>query len=169
MDISANPLDLIYFTNISAYKKINKRKETKNENDEEYKKDLLFYRKRILQKTKDLLRNNECNNDMKQVFNDYSRYMIKYFKFIDKSEIIQQDYQNLGENKKKCVKKDFKLESQNKLMMREKKSKEKGTIESCIDVKIKNKKIYEPYIPQKKIINITVEDLKNKGVKNKSK
>ena len=167
MDISANPLDLIYFTNNTAYKKINKRNEITN--DEEYNKDLLFYRKRILQKTKDLLRNNECNEEIKQVFNHYSRCMIKYFKFIDKSEIIQQDYQNLGENKKKCVKADFKLESKNKLMMREKKSKEKGTIESCIDVKFKNKKKYEPYIPQKKIINITVDDLKNKGVKNKSK
>ena len=169
MDISANPLDLIYFTNSTAYKKINKRNETKNEDDEEYKKDLLFYRKRILQKTKDLLRNNECNKEMKQVFNDYSRYMIKYFKFTDKSDIIQKDYKNLGENKKKCVKTDFELGSQNKLMMREKKNKEKGTIESSIDVKIKNKKKYEPYIPQKKIINITMDDLKNKGVKNKSK
>ena len=82
---------------------------------------------------------------------------------------MQEDYQNLGknENKKQCV--NFELEEQNKLMMREKKNKEKGTIESCIDVKIKNKKTYEPYIPQKKIINITAEDLKNKGVKNKSK
>ena len=169
MDISANPLDLIYFTNSIAYKKINKRNETKNEDDEEYKKDLLFYRKRILQKTKDMLRGNDANTEMKKVFNDYSRYMIKYFKFIDKSDIIQKDYKNLGENKKKYVKTDFELGSQNKLMMREKKNKEKGTIESCIDVKIKNKKTYEPYIPQKKIINITVEDLKNKGVKNKSK
>jgi hypothetical protein len=169
MDISANPLDLIYFTNRTAYKKINKRNETNHEDDGEYKKELLFYRKRILQKTKDLLRNKDGNAEMNQVFKDYSKYMIKYFKFLDKSEIMQQDYQNLGENKKKCVKKDFELESQNKLMMREKKNKEKGTIESCIDVKIKNKKIYEPYIPQKKIINITKEDLKNKGVKNKSK
>ena len=39
MDISANPLDLIYFTNTTAYKKINKRNELKNEDDKEYKKD----------------------------------------------------------------------------------------------------------------------------------
>ena len=169
MDISANPLDLIYFTNITAYKKINKRNETKNDDDGEYNKDLLFYRKRILQKTKDLLRGGECNNDIEKVFKDYTKELIRHFKFTDKSDIIQKDYQNLGENKKKCVKKDFELESQNKLMMREKNNKEKGTIESCIDVKIKNKKKYEPYIPQKKIINITMDDLKNKGVKNKSK
>ena len=40
MDISANPLDLIYFTNTTAYKKINKRNEVNSE-DEAYKKDLL--------------------------------------------------------------------------------------------------------------------------------
>jgi len=169
MDISANPLDLIYFTNSTAYKKINKKNERNNDNSEEYKKDILFYRKRILQKTKDLLRDNNCDVEMKNVFTDYTKHMIKYFKFIDKSEIIQQDYDNLGENKKKCVKTDFELGSQNKLMMREKKNKEKGKIESCIDVKIKNKKKYQPYLPQKKIINITLDDLKNKGVKNKSK
>lgn len=168
MDISANPLDLIYFTNTTAYKKINKRNEVNSE-DEAYKKDLLFYRKRILQKTKDLLREKESNNDVKKAFKYYSKELINYFKFTDKKDIIQEDYENLGENKKKCVKEDFKLGNQNKLMMREKKNKEKGTIESCIDVKFKNKKKYEPYIPQKKIINITIDDFKNKGVKNKSK
>ena len=50
MDISANPLDLIYFTNSTSYRKINKKSE---ENNEEYNRDLLFYRKRILQKTKE--------------------------------------------------------------------------------------------------------------------
>jgi hypothetical protein len=53
--------------------------------------------------------------------------------------------------------------------MREKNGKEKSTIESYINVKVKNKKMYKPYIPQKKVINIAAEDLKNKGVKNKSK
>ena len=43
MDISANPLDLIYFTNSTAYKKINKKNERNNDNSEEYKKDILFY------------------------------------------------------------------------------------------------------------------------------
>lgn len=169
MDISANPLDLIYFTNRTAYKKINKKNEKNNEDYEEYDKDILFYRKRILQKTKDLLRGGECNSDIEKVFKDYTKELIRHFKFTDKKDIIQEDYQNLGENKKKCVKINFELEDQNKLMMREKKNKEKGTIESCIDVKFKNKKVYKPYIPQKKVINLTLDDLKNKGVKNKSK
>jgi phage anti-repressor protein len=166
MDISANPLDLIYFTNSSAYRKMNKKSE---ENNEEYNKDLLFYRKRILQKTKDLLRGGDCSADIEKGFKDYTKELIRHLKFTDKKDIIQDDYKNLGENNKSGVKINFKLETQNKLMMREKKNKEKGTIESCIDVKFKNKKVYKPYIPQKKVINLTLNDLKNKGVKNKSK
>ena len=167
MDVSANPLDLIYFTNSTSYKR--KHNVKYKENNEEYLKDLQFYRKRILQNTKDLLRNKEDNEDIKRVFNVYSKELIRHFKFIDKKDIMQEDYQNLGINEKKKVNVDFELEDQNKLMMREKNGKEKSTIESFINVKVKNKKTYKPYIPQKKVINITVEDLKNKGVKNKSK
>lgn len=167
MDISANPLDLIYFTNSTSYKR--KHNVKYKENNEEYFKDLQFYRKRILQSTKDLLRNKEDNEDIKRVFNMYCKELIRHFKFIDKKDIMQEDYQNLGINEKKKVNVDFELEDQNKLMMREKNGKEKSTIESFINVKVKNKKVYKPYIPQKKVINITMDDLKNKGVKNKSK
>ena len=167
MDVSANPLDLIYFTNSASYKRINNAK--LKENKDEYVKDIQFYRKRILQITKDLLRNKEDNEDIKRVFNIYSKELIRHFKFVDKKDIMQEDYQNLGINNTKKVNIDFELEEQNKLMMREKNGKEKSTIESFINVKVKNKKVYKPYIPQKKVINITVEDLKNKGVKNKSK
>tara|TARA_B100001287_G_C22629938_1_gene504573 strand:+ start:69 stop:572 length:504 start_codon:yes stop_codon:yes gene_type:complete len=167
MDISANPLDLIYFTNSSSFKKMSKKKYKENQDD--YSKNLKFYRKRILQITKNLLRGEEENEDIKRLFKNYSWELIEHFKFLDKKEILQKDYEDLGENKK-CVVKDFELENQNKLMMREKKDAEKKTIESFIDVKIKNKKeTTKPYIPKKKVINITLDEFKNKGVKNKSK
>tara|TARA_Y100000389_G_scaffold82656_1_gene79281 strand:+ start:401 stop:904 length:504 start_codon:yes stop_codon:yes gene_type:complete len=167
MDVSANPLDLIYFTNSLSYKRKNNIKY--KENDEEYIKDLQFYRKRILQKTKDLLRNKGCGEEIDKMFKIYAKELIRDFKFLDKKDIMQEDYQNLGKNENKKVKVNFELEEQNKLMMREKNGKEKSTIESYINVKIKNKNTYKPYIPQKKVINITCDDLKNKGVKNKSK
>ena len=167
MDISANPLDLIYFTNTTSFKKMSKKKYKENQDD--YSKNLKFYRKRILQITKNLLRGEEDNEDIKRLFKNYSWELIEHFKFLDKKEIIQKDYEDLGE-KKKLVVKDFELGNQNKLMMREKKDAEKKTIESFIDVKIKNKnEEKKPYMPMKKIINITLDEYKNKGVKNKSK
>jgi len=168
MDISANPLDLIYFTNSTAFKKINIKKE--KENDIEYEKKLHFYRKRILQKTKDFLRNEENDETLKRVFREYSNTLIEHFKFIDKKDIIQEDYKNLGEKKCAVINKNFEMQDQNKLMMKEKKGKEKSKIESFIDIKFhKNKKEKKKYIPQKKVINISLDELKTKGVKNKSK
>ena len=168
MDISANPLDLIYFTNSAAFKKINIKKE--KDNDIEYEKNLQFYRKRILQKTKDFLRNEEKDETLKRVFREYSNTLIEHFKFIDKKDIIQEDYKNLGEKNSIVVNKNFEMQDQNKLMMKEKKGKEKSKIESFIDVKFhKKKKEKKKYIPQKKVINISLDELKMKGVKNKSK
>ena len=168
MDISANPLDLIYFTNSTAFKKINTKKE--KDRDIEYEKNLQFYRKRILQKTKDFLRNEEKNETLKRLFMEYSKTLIEHFKFIDKKDIIQEDYKNLGEKKIRVADKNFEMQDQNKLMMKEKKGKEKSKIESFIDVKFhKNKKEEKKYIPQKKVINISLDELKMKGVKNKSK
>ena len=168
MDISANPLDLIYFTNSTAFKKINTKKNA--EKDMEYEKDLQFYRKRILQKTKDFLRNQETDETLKRLFKEYSSTLIEHFKFIDKKDIIQEDYKNLGEKKSYHVNKNFEMQDQNMLMMKEKKGKEKSKIESFIDVKFhKKKKEEKKYIPQKKVININLDELKTKGVKNKSK
>ena len=159
MDISANPLDLMYFTNSTALKKINIKKDIAK--DIEYEKNLHFYRKRILQKTKDFLRNEEKDETLKRLFKEYSKTLIEHFKFIDKKDILQEDYKNLGEKKKYNINKDFEMQDQNKLMMKEKKGKEKSKIESFIDVKFhKNKKEEKKYIPQKKVINISLDELK---------
>ena len=123
-----------------------------------------------LSPTKNLLRGNDPPASIKHIFKSYTKELINHYKFIDKKEIIQEEYKNLGNKKKKCVNVDFELEEQNKLMMKEKEDKVKSTIETYIDVKVKNKK--EPpnvFLPQKKIINIKIDDYKSKGVKNKSK
>ena len=42
---------------------------TSSEKDMDYEKDLQFYKKRILQKTKDFLRNEETDETLKRLFN----------------------------------------------------------------------------------------------------
>ena len=96
-----------------------------------------FYRKRILQTTKNLLRGNDPPASIKHIFKSYTKELINHYKFTDKKEIIQEEYKNLGNKKKKCVNVDFELEEQNKLMMKEKEDKVKSTIETYIDVKVK--------------------------------
>ena len=59
------------------------------------KKDKKFYRKRILQLTRDILLNNppnNINNDIVFTFETYVKTCIQYFKMIDKTDIIQGDH-----------------------------------------------------------------------------
>ena len=59
--MATNKIDLMYFTNHQARKRINeKEEEDKNKISKEDKK---FYKKRIIQLTKDLLKK-ECDNNI---------------------------------------------------------------------------------------------------------
>ena len=92
MDISKNQkLDLLYLTNPNIMHKYTKTQELNSIDKEEFK----FYRKRILMLTKDYLRGHKENTTLDNVFNSYANSLIDYFKFIDKKEIIQEDYKNL--------------------------------------------------------------------------
>ena len=101
MDISLNIIDLEYLTNRSFQKK--RRTIVKNNN----KTDINFYRKRIFKLTKDFLCGTYINAHLDNAFHNYSAACIEYFKFIDQSEIIQNDYLTMktieNKSKKKCT------------------------------------------------------------------
>ena len=108
MDYSCNEFDLMYLINPNVLDKI----QSHPKNITQYNEDLKFYRKRILQTTKDLLRNNQISEDVDESFLDFARVLINYFKFKDKSEIIQATYDKLNEKlmtpprKKEDIKKE---------------------------------------------------------------
>ena len=58
------------------------------------KRDKKFYKKRILNVTRDLFLNDDVNisPDVKESYNNYIKHCIEYFKMLDKSDIIQNDY-----------------------------------------------------------------------------
>jgi len=115
MDISKNQkLDLLYLTNPNIMNKYNKTQEVNSIDKDELK----FYRKRILMLTKDYLRGHKENNTLDNVFNSYANSMINYFKFIDKKEIIQEDYKDIRQKTQK-LDKSFKLNDENKKMMKQ--------------------------------------------------
>ena len=101
MDLSKNTqIDLLYLTNPNF--KIKYNKEISKIVDEE---DVKFYRKRILQDTKQQLRGEVINEDIKNVFHLYANELIKHYKFIDKKELIQEEYKDLPKKKTKKTKK----------------------------------------------------------------
>ena len=101
MDISMNEIDnitLSYFANKSQYTSILKK--TEENNDKKFINDKKFYKKRVLDMTKRLFRDEETNAQLIGFFNTYVKSCVNYLKFLDKSDIIQEKYgsMNVDEN-----------------------------------------------------------------------
>ena len=96
MNIVMNDIDsmtLSYFANKSQYDNILKKAEYGT--DKQYKNDIKFYKKRILDLTKRLFRNGEeqiQDTHVNKCFASYVKSCVTYLKFLDKSDIIQKRY-----------------------------------------------------------------------------
>ena len=159
MDLSQNTqVDLLYLTNPNFKIKYNKKQESfLNEED------VKFYRKRILQTTKDYLRGSRLTEEINNVFEEYANMLIQHYKFIDKKEMIQEDYKNLPK-KKESKPKNFKLKQENELMMK-KTEIEKKTIKDFIPIVVKERKKKKMIIPKKKDYDLKNPKNRKKGLK----
>ena len=158
MDISKNKqVDLLYLINPNFKLKYNK--EVTEIVDSE---DVKFYRKRILQDTKDLLRGNDITEDIQNMFDRYCDELIKYYKFIDKKKQIQEEYKNLPEKKEKKIT-EFELQKENELILK-KPEMIKKTIKDFIPIVVKERTKKNMIIPKKKTY-----DLKNPKNREKEK
>ena len=83
-------MDLFFLANKSFSKTSTNNTEKKE--DELLKKDIEFYKRRILLNTKFLLLKEKFPPEVEESFKDFSRVLIEYFKFKDKSEILQKEY-----------------------------------------------------------------------------
>jgi hypothetical protein len=106
MDISMNEIDnitLSYFANKSQYTSILKK--TEENNDKKFINDKKFYKKRVLDMTKRLFRDEETNTQLIGFFNTYVKSCVNYLKFLDKSDIIQEKYgsMNVGDDQEKPI------------------------------------------------------------------
>ena len=159
MDVSKNTqIDLLYLTKKNFKLKYNDDPKLLNDDD------IKFYRKRILQETKDYLRGNKINENIDKLFELYANELIKHYKFIDKKELIQSDYKDISENKKIGDISNFKIKEENALMMK-KPELIKKTIKDFIPIVVKERQKKKIIIPKQKKY-----DLKNpKNRKKKSK
>jgi len=156
MDLSKNnQVDLLYLTNPNFKIKYNKEKISLVKEDE-----VKFYRKRILQDTKDYLRGNRLTIDITSGFEHFALELINYYKFIDKKKLIQEEYKDLPEKKSKKPG-EFKLLEENELIMK-KPEMIKKTISDFIPIVVKERSHRKIIIPMLKKY-----DLKN--IKNREK
>lgn len=189
---TVDDVTLAFMVNTAQYEKYLKK--NKLDYDSGLKRDIRFYRKRIISLTKDLFKNqNETNQNqnldvtMVGAFNMYMRACISYLKFSDQSETIQKCYVCLGitddnsinqsqtnENVKnqKCICKNengnklFELHKANELCFKPKEVK-KITLDNYVIRK--NVKKSEPVVyPQQFTFNPRDPEFKYKGLKSKS-
>ena len=139
--------------------------------------DKKFYRRRILNLTKDLLSKEESeiivSPDIKYAFDNLVKTCIHYFKILDRNDIIQEDYNNFNKGIDDEIKEEkeisetdkFLKEENEKLLMRSVKL-SNHSLDNFIKIKM-TKKVEELIIPQQKEINLKDPILKNKGITKK--
>ena len=110
MNIVMSDIDAItlnYFANKSQYNSILKKTEIGS--DKQYKNDIKFYKKRILDLTKRLFRSDEeqlGDIHVNKSFTTYVKSCVNYLKFLDKSEKKQKRYEEENDVDK-CESKDI--------------------------------------------------------------
>jgi len=166
-----NNSDNNYINQVTIDYLINKNRkylENSNTNKNANKKDKKFYRKRILNLTKDFLLFNDKESilpDVKFAFEMYVKTCIEYFKTLDRCDIIQEDYSDLEENEKQLDKildyeeSNLNYSQSDNLLMRS------INIKPTLDKFIKRTTFKkEEVIPIQKEINLQEPYLKNKGI-----
>jgi hypothetical protein len=145
------------------------------------KKDRKFYRKRILQLTRDILLNDpsvKVTSDIKFVFENYVNHCIQYFKMVDRVDLIQEDYYiedyktvdnidgvDTAENHESLETVEKTSESADKLLLRSVKI-NNYTLDKFVKV-ISTKKVDSTPLPVQKIFNLKDPNLRNKGIRKK--
>tara|TARA_Y100000992_G_scaffold164538_1_gene110481 strand:+ start:1004 stop:1510 length:507 start_codon:yes stop_codon:yes gene_type:complete len=161
--------ELEYLSNPSFYEKYIAQQKILN--DEEFKNDKKFYRKRIIQLTKDLYSNdiekyNIPLTEIKKIFNKYVKESIDLLKLIDKNDNIQEEYNDLSLNKIiNNQDTSFNLIDNDSVLFNKPAT---NKIEDCMPlIKKSNNKDKNMKIPIKKDLNLKDPKLKTKGVKKK--
>ena len=157
MDISANVYDLQFLTNPNLINKISNEKRLGISPE-----DIKFYKKRIFILTRNYLKGKKKDRDLDKIWEEYASACIAHFKFIDKAEIIQEDYKEY-KTKKKNTKIDKNVIKNGNEFMLNKKSPPAPRITDHINVKsTKIKTAKQMIIPQQRNINIKTDKFKNK-------
>ena len=158
-----NNLTIQYLTSNKQKNKIFSQKNIIN------KKDKKFYRRRILNLTRDMLLNNQPDDlltDVKDTFDVFVKNCIGYFKSKDRTEILQEDYKMEEMLDEICCNESeediLTQEQADKLMMRSIQIQERP-LDKFVKIKYL-KKEEDIILPKQKEINLKDPELKKKGI-----
>lgn len=144
-------------------------KATLQKTAESSKKDRKFYKRRILQMTKDMLLSDDIdtNSDMMFAFDNFARTCISYFKMVDKTDLLQTDYPNMLIESDIIVGDvpEMTFEESTKSLMRSVKINT-----TTMDKFVKRTQMVPenpPIVPLKRTVNLKDPELRNKGIRKK--
>lgn len=139
-------------------------------------KDQLFYRKRAVHLTKELLKGDEdlfVSPDVKYAFECYIKTCIRYFRVLDKSDLIQEEYKSLNLTSQSSsveeIKQSLDDKFLDKVLMRKINLKHNnGTLDNFVEIKslVQEDMVVIPP-PQQRKINLKDPILRNKGIRKK--
>ncbi len=158
--------ELEYLMNPCMYEKWMKKNSIKlNPND--LKKDIKFYKKRIIQLTKNMMKGEHITNSVNKSYNEYMKSCIAYLKFLDTKDILQEEYEGIPSETLEVSDIDEDADPNNNLINPSYLHKQ-NKIEDYIDLKkISNVPKNETYLPEKKELKLKDPRLKKKGIKKK--
>ena len=161
--------ELEYLSNPAIYEKYKKQKQISD--DEGFKKDKKFYKKRVIQLTKNLYNNNieEYNVPLLEIKNSFHKYIyecIQILKLIDKNDSIQEEYSDLSSNNiGNPIDTSFNIVENDSILFNKPST---NKIEDCFPITIKKtKKKSDIKLPVQKELNLKDPKFKTKGVKKK--
>jgi hypothetical protein len=158
MDISLNTIR--YLMNPAHLGILNK---TDDERVNLLQKDIKFYKKRIQQATRDMIKGTYVSRDLNNSFMAYAQMLVSHFKMTDERDILQEAYSGMPPKKEVIFDKTFDCKKANSLIMRGQK---KGRIEEYIEIKRKGI-LSQPIMPSKRIVDLRAPELRTKGVRPK--
>ena len=168
MDVSMNEIDnltLEFFMNKSQYQGLIKKHDLFN--DKKFISEKKFYKKRIIDLTKKLFRNEVEDIQLKNVFNGYVKSCCNYLKFEDKKDFIQENYSEGEEEKEETILDGIEEVGYNNcdhLILKEKETRS-ITLDSYIKKKEKKPNVI---LPEKQNYNLKSKELKTKGIPKKN-
>ena len=182
-DNLVSEITLEYLMNKDQYAKyiLNKSNNGSSSSSNSIRKDKKFYKKRIYDLTKQLINNEKPEgiySGIIDTFELYTKVCIEYFKTLDKTDIIQEDYNglitdvssntNINTQNTQNIQNAQNTEEANKLMMRLVKITEPNSLEKLVKrTMIKNVDAKPNIPPKQKEINLKDPILKNKGIRKK--
>ena len=156
---------LTYLTNPVYRTDVGKKQKTEDDIAKEEAQDRKFYRKRIMELTRDMFKGSVPDRDVRTTFDDYVRTCVIHLKTLDTHDILQKDYPQDTDTMplKEYAALDIEYTTQKTMG---KPPKVENVLENFV-TRTSHETPEPP--PQKKVIDLKEPSLRIKGVKQKKK